>query len=437
MSLTRRSLLALAGVGALGGVVSGCSGALPKIDTTGAGFGQGGTGQVEIWCRGATQAGIQAFADAFNQRQQRISVRITPVPDGQFVTKLATAIRSGEVPDMVDFDDINSLLFSSRGAFADITDPVSRIPNRSALSPGHLRLATIDKRIYGLPLLADNSVLFCNTELFERAGVDLDQATKSLDGLLDAARKISRLGDNIYGWTYAGNSSGILGFTVQPHIWAAQTDLIAGPVGNQRANLVGNDAVTETLKFMRSLWQEKLVPPGSYADSGTQWGADFRAGTIGMFPGNFQSVVNGASKSFLDKLEVRLLPGPDGGGAFFDGGDNLCMLNGAPNPSAAWEFASFCVAPEQQEQLPKSGFVPIRSDAITADFRRSFPLAVLTATHLDAGYAPKTLAYNVIYNQADGPWLAMFRRAVFSGQVEAAMQAAESGYNRLLKQAQA
>lgn len=436
MPLTRRSLLTATGASALGGVLAGCSGNLPKTDTRESHFGKDASGRVEVWCRGATQDGIAAIVKAFHAHQHRIRVRVTPVPDAEFVTKLATSIRSRRVPDLVDFDDINSLLFSYRGAFADITEPVSRLPGAQGLSPGHLKLGTLKKRRYGLPFLADNSVLFCNTELFERAHIDVDEATTSLEHLLEAARKISRLGNDIYGWSFPGNSPGTLGFTVQPHIWAADTDLISGHIGRQRPNVKNNKAAKDTLAFLHTLWREKLVPPKSYSDDGSQFGADYAQGKIGIFPANYQAMTQHASKSLQAKSVIRLIPGPEGGRSFFDGGDNLCLLNGAQNPSAAWEFAAFCVAPDQQQLLPQAGFVPIRADAVTPKFRDENRLAVQTVNHLDAGYAPKTMAYNVIYNQADGPWLKMFRRAVFTGEIEAAMADAQHGYSRLLEEAQ-
>lgn len=437
MSLTRRSLLALAGAGTAGGLLAGCSGNLPKVDTSAASFGRNGSGQVEVWCRAATQTGIQVIVNNFHKNQNRIRVRVTAVPDAQFVTKLATAIRGGRVPDLVDFDDINSMPFIYRGAFADLTAPISKLPNAQALSPGHLHLATVNGRRYAMPFLADNSVLFCNTELFEKAGLDVDQSTRSLETLLEAARKISKLGDGVYGWSYPGNSEGALGFTVQPHIWAANTDLIAGNLGAQRGNVAGNGAVRATLEFVHRLWVEKLVPPLAYADDASHWGSDFVAGKIGMFPASYGAVVPQASKDMLAKTTIRLLPGPTGGRRFFDGGDNLCMLNGAPNPSAAWEFLAYCVTPQQQQHLPEGGYAPIRADAATPAFRKEFPLAVPTLDNIKLGYAPKTLAYNLIYNQSDGPWLAMFRRAAFQGQVEAAMEDAQKGYDRIFAEAQA
>ncbi|MBA8792443.1 multiple sugar transport system substrate-binding protein [Friedmanniella endophytica] len=438
--LSRRRLLATAGaLGAAGatGLLSGCGGALPVVDTAASGFGQGGSGLVEVWCRSATQTGIQFMADAFNAAQQRIRVRVTPIPDTQFVTKLATAIRGRRVPDLVDFDDINSTLFAYRGAFADVTDLIKQLPGADQLSPGHLALATKDGRNYAVPFLADNSVLFCNTELFEKAGVDLEASTTDFEGLLEAARKITALGGGVKGWTYPGNNSGAWGFTAQPHIWAAKTDLIKGTVGNQTGNVEGNEAVRATLNFLQALWQEKLVPPGSYADDASTWGADYAAGTIGMFPASYGVVVPKASKETLARTKIVLLPGPTGGRSFFDGGNNLCLLNGARNASAAWEFAAYAVAVPQQTKLPDGGYTPVRADVVTDTFRREHPFAVPTLLELDKGYAPTSLAYNVLYNQSDGPWLTMLRRAVFDGQTEAAMAQAQVSYDRLLQQAQA
>lgn len=435
--LTRRGLLGAAGAGLAGALATGCSRQLPAVNTAMAGFGTGADGPVEVWCRAATQTGIQFMAEAFHQQQDRIRVRVTPVPDAQFVTKLATAIRGGRVPDLVDFDDINSMLFIFRGAFADLTDLIDQLPGKEKLSPGHLALATKDDRIYAVPFLADNSVLFCNTELFEQAGVDIDDATKDFASILEAARTISGLGDDIHGWSIPGNAAGSLGFTVQPHIWATKTDLIAGEVGAQRGNVAGNVALQRTLEFQRTLWQERLVPDSAYADDGSTYPADFLAGRVGMTPRSFGGIVKNADDELLSKITVRLLCGPNGGRAFFDGGDNLCLVNGARNPSAAWEFAAFCVAVEQQERLPEGNYTPIRSDAATPEFRQKYPLAVPTLDQLEVGYAPTTLAYNLLYNQPDGPWLAMYRRAVFDGEVKAAMEEAQRSYDRILRQAQA
>jgi multiple sugar transport system substrate-binding protein len=435
--MTRRRFLGTAAAAATAAVVPGCSSVLPEPDVRAAGFGESATGTVRVWCRAATQSGLTTLVQKFNASQDRLTVELTPVLDAQYVTKLATAIRGREVPDLVDIDDINSMLFIYRDAFTDLTEPLAALDFRDKLSPGHLRLATRAGRAYGVPYLADNSMFWFNTELCDRADVDPDEAIGSFDALLAAARKLRKLGDDIYAWSFPANSPGALGFVVQPMVWAADTDLIKGEVGAQSGHIVGNDVVRQMLELHRQLWVDDLVPRANFADDASRWGSDFRAGKVGIFPSNYSVVVSAADDAFHAKVTPRLLSGPQGGAAFFDGGDNMCVPRGARNASGAWEFVKFALDVAQQADLPAGGYSPVRSDVNTPEFAKKFPLATLPLQRIEEGYAPTTLSYNLLYNQPDGPWLQMFRRAVFDGELEAAMKEAQQNYDRILKQGQA
>lgn len=435
--LTRRGFLSAAAVASLA-ALAGCSGRLEPIDTTAASFRDGGQeGTIEVWCRADTLEGNQAMVEAFHAAQDRIRVRLTPIPNSQYVTKLATAIRGNRPPDLVDIDDIYSALFIYRDAFADLTPLIDALPFRDTLSPGHLALAQREGRFYGVPFLADNSVMWCNLELFDRAGVDVDEATGSFEGYLDAARAVAGLGGDVRGWWYPGNSSGFLGFVVQPHMWAADADMIQGAVGSQTGNVVGNEPARRTLELLHTMWAEDLVPQRAFSDDGALGPAEFLAGTVGMASCAYGNLVHNAEPGFLDGVEARLLVGPEGGRSFFDGGDNFAIPNGASRPEAAWEYVRFCLDLPQQQALPEGGYTPIRSDALTDDFRARFPHSVAPLEQIDAGYAPLSLSYNRIYNQPDGPWLEMFRRAVFSGEIDEAMSAAQPRYDQLLRQGDA
>lgn len=441
MRMTRRRLLGLTGAGlvtALAGAAGGCSSEqLPETDVGAAGFGSGARGTIAVWTRSAVQTGMQAIIDRFHAAQSEIRVELTPVLDTQYVTKLATAIRAGQAPDLVDMDDINSCLFIYRHVFTDLTPLVDRLPYRDQLSTGHLHLATLGDRVFGVPFLADNSLLWLNTELFERAGVDPESATRSLDTLREALPRLSRLGDDIYGWTFPGDGQGALGFTFLPHIWAAKSDIFQGTIGSQQAHVADNAALRSTLEFFREMWVRRWAPPSCYSDAATTWGSNFLAGKIAIFPGNYAAVVKAAPASLLPKLKSVLIPGPTGGRCFFDGGDNLCMPRGAPNPSAAWEFVKFALQVPEQQVLPTAGYTPIRRDADTPRFRHTFPLDTTPLENLEDGYAPRTLVYEEAINEANGPFLAMFRRAVFDGDVDGALQAAQVTVHRLLEETQA
>ena len=147
------------------------------------------------------------------------------------------------------------------------------------------------------------------------------------------------------------------------------------------------------------------MPPANFADAATAWGSDFRAGKIAFFPSNYASAVLSADAPMRARTGVSLLPGPDGGTAFFDGGDNLCIPRGAKNASGAWQFAKFALDIPQQQLLPEGGYTPVRGDAASGAFGQKYPLDLAPLDHLDRGYAPITLAYNLLYNQPDSPFI--------------------------------
>ncbi|MCI9888624.1 extracellular solute-binding protein [Micrococcales bacterium 31B] len=434
-AMGRRSALAL--LGGLGGLmIAGCSPRLPEADLSSQNVAASARGTVRLWCRAATQNGLKAIVAAFNSSQTQVRVDMTAVPEGQFVTKLATSMRAGTVPDLVDLDDINCQLFIHRDAFNDVTEPLSRLTFRDQLSPGHLQLATKAGRQYAVPFLADNSLMWMNLDLLDRAGVDPATATTTFDNLLATADRVRSLGNEFYGLTQACNSQGILGFTVQPHIWAEGTDLLRGEVGAQTSNIEGNEPLRRTLEFYRTLWTEKLLPPSAFADAGTAWGADFLRGNLGLMPASYGALVPNAKDGQEGWLGNSFLCGPDGNAAFFDGGDNMAIPRGAQNPQGAWAFLEYALSLESQRTLPEGGYTPVRADAADDEFAEKYPLNVLPLQHLEHGYAPTTLAYNVLVNQPDGPFMKMFRAAVFEGSVEAAMATAHQDYNSMLKQVQ-
>jgi multiple sugar transport system substrate-binding protein len=416
-------------------VLAACgAGTLPQSNVRVAGFGLDARGTVVVWCRAATAPATQLIAQRFNASHTGLKIKVNPIPDAQYITKVATAIRANDVPDLLDLDDINSTLLATHDALTDLTPLINALPYMKRLSPAHLNLATLNGRNYAVPFAADVSMLFYNKALFRRAGIT--KPPTSLDIALADARKINALGGGVKGFSFGGDSPGIMGFTALPDVWAAHTTLFKGGVGHQVATIAGNPPLRQMLQFYQRLWSEKLVPTSDRTQSGATWGADFKAGTVGMWPGNWGLMVS-ASKGFLDHVGAVPLPGPTGGGAVFSGGDNLAIPRGAKNASGAWQFARFALEPAQQAILPASGYTPVRADVATPSFRAKYRLDAAAVDALPKyGYAEKTLAYNTAVNQASGPFLELFQRAVFSGDVSGAIRSGQTAFTRALQQAQ-
>jgi len=376
--MTRRTLSLVAAIAAVGILLAACSAKSSAIAATSKDFGKDATGTVHFWARAATSTVARAMVKEFNASHPKLKVILTENQPNEAVTQLATALRAGSPPDLIGLNDINMPIFTRKAQFVDLTTPINALPYESALSPGHLNLAKYDGKNYGVPYLADLSMLWYNKELFKKAGLDPNQVPASFVDMLKDARAVQKVGGSgIYGFSFAGDCQGCLGFTMLPDVWATDTHLIKGSIGSETANITGNKPLEQLLTLYKQVWQEHLAPQADQTQNGSTWGKDFLAGNIGVFPGGYAVVVNNLKGAALKRSEIGAapLPGPDGGYSTFDGGDDFGIPVGAKNASGAWEFVKFVLEKHQQLQYPDLGFTPVRTDVLSPEYLKLHPFA--------------------------------------------------------------
>jgi multiple sugar transport system substrate-binding protein len=399
-------------------------------------FGVNATGTVQFWARTVSKTLAQKLVTEFNATHSNLKVNLTLTSINDDTTTLATSIRAGNPPDVVGLNDIDMPTFTRNGSFMNLTKAIAALSFAKSLSPGHLGLATYQGQEYGLPYWADLSVLWYNKTLFKQAGLNPDNPPTTYAQILSDAQAINKLGNGINGFTFAGDCEGCLGFTVQPGIWAAGQYLTSGPIGSQTATITGNTALIQALTLYRELWTQHLVPDNDRTDDGPTWGEDFAAGKIGIMPGGYGQVVNLVKPSQLgSEFADTPLPGATGGYSTFDGGDDFAIPTAAKNPSGAWEFITWVLQQQQQEQYPGLGATPIRTDLLTPSFSATNPEDAVALKALAKGYAPVGLIYNQAFNVPQGPWFQMFQTAVYDGNTTLALQQGQSGFTQLIQQA--
>ena len=419
---------ALAGALALAacGGSSGSTSSSASVKT----FGVNATGTVHFWARQATDGPAKALVKEFNATHKNLKVVLHLTPPNDDTSQLATAIRAGSPPDVVGLNDIDVPTFSHENALMNITKYVNALPYKSALSPGHLALATIGSNYYGVPYLADLSVLWYNKKLFKEAGLNPNDPPTNYAQIVSDSEKIGALGHGISGFSFAGNCQGCLGFTMLPSLWADGQHMISGPLGTQKANVASDAQLKTMLADYRLLWSKKLVPAADQTQNGLTWGADFEAGKVGILPGDY-----GFATKMTNPAEFAdaPLPGVDGNSySTFDGGDDFVIPAGATNPSGAWEFIKWALEPQQQVQYPTLGDTPVRTDILTPSFTAKFPYDAVALKALAKGSVEYTLAYDAVYNEPGSPWFKMFEEAVYSGNVSGGIQEGQSGIQSTL-----
>ena len=127
---------------------------------------------MEMWERTGGNSGMtDALIAAWNEKNPDRKINLTYIPHAEMVPKIAQAMASGEVPDLMGMDLIYAPQFEAAGQLEDITDKIKDWPELKTASPGHMAVSTYEGRLYGVPL-ADVSALFWNKDLFRQAGFD-------------------------------------------------------------------------------------------------------------------------------------------------------------------------------------------------------------------------------------------------------------------------
>ena len=421
----KQKTLVCAAVAAVALVAAACGGSSGSTSSQSPKtFGVNATGTVHFWARQATDGPAKALVAGFNATHKNLKVVLHLTPPNDDTSQLATAIRAGSVPDVVGLNDIDVPEFSHQNALMNLTKYINALPYKTSLSPGHLKLATYNGQDYGLPYLADLSVLWYNKKLFKEAGLNPNDPPTSYAQIVSDAKKITALGHGIYGFSFAGDCQGCLGFTMLPSLWAAGQHMINGPLTNQTVNVAKDAPLKTMLEAYHTMWAGHMTPVADQTQNGLTWGADFEAGKVGILPGDY-----GFATKMTNHAEFAdaPLPAVDGGNySTFDGGDDFVIPAGAPNASGAWEFIKWALEPQQQGKYPSEGMTPIRTDVLTPAFAKTNAYDAIALKALAKGSVEYTLAYDAVFNEPGSPWFKMFEEAVYNGNVSGALSSGQT-----------
>ncbi len=372
----------------------------------------------------------QELVDTWNANNDS-QIELTVIPSGEFVTKMGAAIAAGEPPDIASIDLIYTPAFASTGQLVDITDFVKELPYADDLTPAHMALGLYEGRNYAVPTAVDGSFIVYNKDLFEQAGLDAENPPSTWDEMLEAARAINALGDDIYGYWFSMNCAGCNAFTFLPFIWASGGDVLSDDYSE--ATLLEDPIVREALEFYNTIWEEELVPEGASIDNGSNFASAFAAGNIGMSgTGNFALSLYQNDHPDLN-FGVFHIPGRDGGAASFGGGDVIAIPSGTPHVEEAWRFIAWTLSEEPQIEIyAASGQIPVRLALIDNKYFEGDERQATAASALAVGFTPYTVVYNDLFNDPNGPWLEMLQVAILDGDIDGALEAAQERFTQIM-----
>lgn len=287
--VSRRQFLAAGGGMTLAGLLAACSSPVATSFTGG----QPSTADVIFWhlFGGGDGANMKLMVNAF-EKSSHLSVESTLLPWGNpYYTKLALSASSGRPPDVAIAHLSRLPLLARAGLLAPVQDEgvTAAGITQDKFTPAAWSKATVNGKVYAVPLDTHPFVMFYNVDLAKKAGL-LNAAGDALkpmhgrDDFVNALKAMKRAGAK-YGAVSANTADPATTWRWFMTLYSG----LAGPIVSDEGTRVTIDraALEETFAFMQSLTGSLGLMPGNATP--TTVGTLFGQGSAGfLFEGEWQ-----------------------------------------------------------------------------------------------------------------------------------------------------
>ena len=310
----------------------------------------------------AIQETIEKLIVPFEEANN-VDVEVVLVSLADYDTKLSTMISSGESPDVMLVAEYQNVQYTEENMLLPLNDIISGADyDYEDFAAGQRSHWTFDDKVYGIACSGAPLVLFYNKDLYAKAGLETpseryEKGTWTAEAMIEDAKTIANLGDDIYGIDFSRAGD-----------WA-NWDVVMTPVLRMYGGDAWNDAdrtevlinSKKSIKGLETL--NELMNTGVHPKAGTT--IDFLAGQLGLYPELFGSI-----KKMVDlPFEWDMVPMPvnaDGGSTSWMGSAAWGVLTASDTPDLAKSLVQFMTTKKFIEDMQFT-FVPTRKSVLLSE----------------------------------------------------------------------
>lgn len=322
-------------------------------------------------------------ATAFEEANPGVDVQIEVVPWDVLLQKLTTDISGGANADLSIIGTRWLIDFVEQDIAAPLDDYMDD-DFKARFIPVFLEPSILNGQTYGLPVAASARAMYYNKDLFEQAGVETVPDT--WEELIEAARKISALGDDIAGF-------GLQGKEIETDVyfyyafWAFGGNLVE----EDGTSGLDTEAGYQAASLYKSLIDEGLTQPGVTSYNREDVQNLFKQGKVGMMitaPFLASQIKDEAPD--LNYGVAAIPAGPDGDRGTYGVTDSIIMFENSENKDVAWAFLDMIFTTEWRAEFTAGeGFLPVNQEvAAMPEFAENEDLKEFTALLPEARFAP-------------------------------------------------
>lgn len=313
----------------------------------------------QFWTDPGIKPTMTAMVEEFERLNPDIQVNLTDLTWANGHEKIVLAFASGSAPDVVELGSDWIAQLADAGQLYDLSAHADSL----RLKFQGWSMATYQDQVWAQPWILGTRVLFYNKELGRRAGLDADFAPVSWAELKGAAKMITDLGPDIYGWGSNTAEKHRLYKKFMPFLWSVRGRMLSE---DGRYCVISSQQAVKALEFYKSLHDSSgyvanqrgiedafLDGKVGYVLSG-DWllkrlelekrSIDFGTSTM---PG--PGLAFGSGRPMVAGFRSETYPGKS-----FMGGEYLAVSAASQYPEAALKLIAFVTSPENQIKFCKA-----------------------------------------------------------------------------------
>jgi ABC-type glycerol-3-phosphate transport system substrate-binding protein len=336
-------------------------------------------GEIVWWTPNWGEARARELAAKFEAANPGVTIKLEITVSNGLPAKVATALRSGSPPDLVEVQHGWVPEYAQAGLVLPLDDVLK---NREDYFPAALDYVTWNGKLWAVPYRIETHGVIYNKGAFKAAGLDPDKPPETWSELVAAAKKLTGKtadGKDQYGFAITGGGEfGNTVFRSLPFIWMNGGDIISD---DMKTVTVNRPAAVEAVKFYTDFLTNKLSPLSTLQNDGTANRQLFIAGTVAMYQSGQFDIASIRKENPNIDIGVMMIPHPDGKQtAAIVGGWSFVIPKDARNPDETKKFVQFLAQADNMgfftDTFParKSAMnLPRFQDPILANFKAMLP----------------------------------------------------------------
>lgn len=359
--VTRRGMLQMMGVAAAAipaaSALAACGGSSDDDNSSGGGAG-GGTLSLAYFGDATQQVAFNALFAAFNRSHPNIKIKANGIAAkdwATFASTISTQLAGGKNYDIVSVATEGQLLMSSKNVLAPLDDFIAKdkavVDAYYAGIDPHLRewtkkYGSPDGKTYFIPGGYNTVALYCNTEVFAKAGVDLPAGDWTWDEFKAAGTQIKQ---KTGAFLISLGEGGAFPF-VEIMPWLLTNGASTLDAGWTKPTFNSPGAI-EAATFVKGLFDAGLAPRlgGSFDAPG-----QFAKGKLATLGGGRWPTLDIRRFKLVEKVRIVNWPAKAGKGSPI-GWDGWPILKASKHKEAAWTFIKWLMSREASEFYAKVG----------------------------------------------------------------------------------